>query len=178
MVVLESDDRAAEGAGDFVVRRDSDRATGDLLEGGDDGAVEGGAALEEDAVADALAADDAVEIVVDDRVGEARDEVLDGRAGLLLAGELGLHENGAALAEVGRLARLEGEVGELALDGDAEALGLLFEKGPGAGGADLVHLEVDDVAVVEGDELGVLAADLEDGVHRRDRSRGRREPGR
>ena len=35
---------------------------------------------------------------------------------------------------------------------------------PGAGGAGLVHGEVDDDAVLQADELGVLAADLEDGV--------------
>ncbi len=59
----------------------------------------------------------------------------------------------------------QGQVAELAADGDAQLFGLLLQVGAGAGGADLVHHEVDDGAVAQADELGVLAADLEDGVH-------------
>ena len=59
------------------------------------------------------------------------------------------------------------EARELVLDADPELLGLLLEERPGAGGAGLVHREVDDDAVLDGDVLGVLPADLEDRVHRR-----------
>ena len=54
--------------------------------------------------------------------------------------------------------------------GDAEALGLLVEKGAGAGGAEVVHGHVaEDHALeggvpVDGEELAVLAADLDDGA--------------
>ena len=63
----------------------------------------------------------------------------------------------------GRLGR-QGQLGELPDDVDAQLLGLLLEEGAGAGGAGLVHGEVDHDAVLQADELGVLAADLEDGV--------------
>ena len=64
------------------------------------------------------------------------------------------------------LLRGESQFGELALDGDAQLLGLFFEERAGAGGAGFVHGEVDDDAVVEADELRVLAADFEDRVDR------------
>ena len=61
-------------------------------------------------------------------------------------------------------AELQRQLGELVDDVDAQLLGLLLEEGAGAGGAGLVHGEVDDDAVLQADELGVLAADLEDRV--------------
>ena len=53
---------------------------------------------------------------------------------------------------------------ELADDVDVQLLGLLLQEGAGAGGAGLVHGEVHHDAVLQADELGVLPADLEDGV--------------
>lgn len=49
-------------------------------------------------------------------------------------------------------------------DGDAHARGLLLDEGARAGGADLVHLEVGDLAALQGDILRVLPADFKDGV--------------
>ena len=49
-------------------------------------------------------------------------------------------------------------------DGDAHARGLLLDEGARAGGADLVHLEVGDLAALRGDILRVLPADFKDGV--------------
>lgn len=51
-------------------------------------------------------------------------------------------------------------------DGDAHARGLLLDEGARAGGADLVHLEVGDLAALRGDILRVLPADFKDGVGR------------
>lgn len=42
--------------------------------------------------------------------------------------------------------------------------GLLLDEGARAGGADLVHLEVGDLAALQGDILRVLPADFKDGV--------------
>src|SRR5581483_6292461 len=49
-------------------------------------------------------------------------------------------------------------------DADAELLSLLLEETAGAGGARLVHRKIDNHAFVDGDELGVLSANLEDGI--------------
>ena len=49
-----------EGAGNFVMVGDDDGFAGDGLESRDDGAVKGGAALEEDALTDAAVPDDAI----------------------------------------------------------------------------------------------------------------------
>jgi hypothetical protein len=54
-----------------------------------------------------------------------------------------------------------------------QLLGLLLEEAAGARGAGLVHGEVDDHAVLEADELGVLPADLEDRVHAAEHARRR-----
>ena len=65
----------AESAGDFMVIWYNDGFAGDVFEGGNDGAVERGAALEEDVFTDAAVADDAIEIVGDDGIRQAGDEV-------------------------------------------------------------------------------------------------------
>ena len=65
--------------------------------------------------------------------------------------------------EVGRPVAQRGQPPEL---GDVvHAVGdrLLLEERAGAGAADAVHVGVDDAAVLDVDELGVLAADLDDG---------------
>ena len=161
---LAGQQRHADGAHDAVVRRHDDLLAEDLGEGRGHGVVVGGAALEEDAVADLALAHEPVQVVVGDRVGEAGHEVFAGRAARLVAHHVALHEDRAAFAQADGRLRLQGQVGELADDVDAELLGLLFEERAGAGGAGLVHGEIDDDAVLHGDELGVLAADLEDGV--------------
>jgi len=79
--------------------------------------------------------------------------------------DVGLNENGAAFAHARRLPGGKRQTVELAaLEVHAEPLGLFLDETAGAGGADLVHREVHDRAIVETDELRVLAADLEDRV--------------
>ena len=63
-------------------------------------------------------------------------------------------------------ARGQRQPGEFALDADAQLLRLLLQERSGAGGAGFVHGEIHHHAVLDGDELGILPADLEDGVHR------------
>ena len=46
-------------------------------------------------------------------------------------------------------------------------VGQLMEKASRAGGADLVHVEVERVGVADGDVFRVLTADLDDRVHGR-----------
>ena len=120
--------RRADRAHDFVVGRDDDLLARHLFERGDDGAVSSGAALVEDEVADALAADDAVEIVGHDRVGQPGDELVGFRAAMLMGEQVGFHEDRAALAETDRVAGRQGQFGELVLNGNAQPLGLFFEE--------------------------------------------------
>jgi len=151
--------------GDVVVWGDDDLLPGDLLERRDHPAVPRHPPLEEDDVADMPVADDLVEVVVHDRAGEPRHEVLLAHPPLLVRHEVRLHEDGAPVAEASRALRLEGQRPELLLDADAEFLRLLLEERTGPRGADLVHLEVHDRAALQADVLGVLAPDLEDRVH-------------
>jgi len=53
-------------------------------------------------------------------------------------------KHGAAFAQAYRGLRRQRQFRELADDLDTQLLGLLFEEGAGAGGAGLVHGEVDD----------------------------------
>ncbi len=55
-------------------------------------------------------------------------------------------------------------VGPNSVEVQAQPRGLLLQERAGAGRAGLVHLEVDDHVAVEADVLGVLPADLEDGL--------------
>ena len=148
-VPVAGDERHPDRAHDAVVRRHGDRPAEDRREGRRDRVVVGGAPLEVDHVADVAAADDPVQVVEGDRVRQARDQVRN-RLGLVEpAGDVALHEHRAALAELGRRGRRQRQPGELVLDADPELLGLLLEERPGAGGARLVHREVDDDAVLE-----------------------------
>jgi hypothetical protein len=160
------DQAAPDRAHHLVVLGHEDRLAGDGLEGRDDALVEGDAPLEEDAVTNLAPAHDAVQVVLDDRHAQARHQVVPLRPGLLVVHQVGLHEDGAPLAQPHRRARLERGVAEL-LDPEAQPLGLLLEEAARSGRAGLVHLEVHDPAARERDVLRVLPADLEDGVHQR-----------
>ncbi len=164
--------RAADGAGHFMVLGDGDRLAGHLLEGGHHRAVEGGAALEEDMLADPSLAHHAVEVVLHDGIGQAGGQIRGAGAARLEADQVGFHEHGAALAQAHRRRRGQGQPGEFLFDADAQPFRLLFEEAAGAGGARLVHLEVDDGALLQADIFGVLPADLENGIDARVDLRG------
>jgi hypothetical protein len=87
--------------------------------------------------ADAPSTDQTVEVVVDDGVGETRDQVGLAGAALQVRVDVALHEDGAALPQADRLVRREGQLGELVDDLDTELLGLLLEDRARAGGAGL-----------------------------------------
>ena len=67
----------ADGAGDIVMRRDSDALAQNFLEGGHDRLVPGDGPLKEDVVTDAALSHNLVEIVVDDRIPQPGDQILD-----------------------------------------------------------------------------------------------------
>jgi len=139
-----------------------------LVEGLRDGGIAGHPALEEDRGREALPlADDAAE-VASEGLTEPGEDVGEGNALLLQVDHVGLGEDGAAAGHAGRVAGGEGQTGELPVDADAEALGLLVEERACARGAQRVHGEVAERHLAGGlvplhrEELGVLPADLDD----------------
>ena len=82
------------------------------------------------------------------------------------AGDVALHEHRAAFPQARGSGGGKRQPGEFVLDGDPQLLGLFFQKRARSGGAGFVHGEIHHHAVFDGDELGILTADFEDGVHR------------
>ena len=78
--------------------------------------------------------------------------------------EIALGEHGAAGGDVGRLGGSERDVAEL-LHLHAQAVRLRRQKRAGARGAQGVHGVVHRDAVGHADDLGILAADLQNGAH-------------
>ena len=143
----------AYGTGNIKMWRDMDLLSGYFFEGCHYGLVVGHTALEEDVLSNPFLAHHLLYVVVDDGVGEAGGEVLDRGTALLVVDEVGLHEDGAALAEARRGRRLESEPGEVVPDGEVQPLRLLLEEGAGPGRAGVVHREVHHDALVDADEL-------------------------
>ncbi len=158
------EERCADRADDAVVGRDDDLLAEHFAERGRDGVVVRRASLEEYDRADLASPNDSIEIVLDDRVREPRDDVVLRGALLQVGRDVLFHIDGAALAEPERALRRKGAFGELVHDLHVELLRLLLEEGARSRRARLVHREVDDDPVGDADELRVLAADLEDRV--------------
>src|SRR5690606_13081981 len=132
----------------------------------DGGEVVLGAALEHELAAELGEVGDLADIqpdVLRQHVGQAGHDLLGGPALALEVDDVGLHEHGAAVAEVRHRLGAEGPLGVL-LDVDAEALGGALQEVAVAGRALGVELEVLDLAVLEDDDLDVLAADVADDV--------------
>ena len=138
-----------------------------LLEGAQHRFVVEGAALDHDVAAQFLragGADDLVQGVLDDGNGEAGADVLDGGAVLLGLLHRGVHEDGAAAAQV------NGTVGEQTQGGKllhvvAQGLGEGLQEAAAARGTGFVEEDVADGAVLDLEALHVLAADVDDEVH-------------
>ncbi|CED90575.1 Hypothetical protein AAM4_0743 [Actinomyces succiniciruminis] len=152
---------AAHEAGDVGA---DDLAPGEQLEGAQHGVVEEGAALNADALAQlggVAQLDDLVQGVAHHRVGQSGADVAGG--GVLLLGLLdrGVHEHGAAAAQVHGTVRGQRGGGEL-LDGLAHGLGEGLQEGAAAGGAGLVYGDGVDGAAADAQVLHVLPADVDD----------------
>ena len=131
----------AEGPADGEAGGDGEPVPEFLTKGGHDPGVVGHAALEDDLPPHRLAAHHLVQVVSDNRLTQAGGH-------LCLGGTLGqggldgcLDEYGAPLAQLHRRLGGEGQGTEF-LQRDAHAGGLFLHKGAGAGGADLIHLEI------------------------------------
>ena len=158
-------------AGD--VRAD-DVAAGEQLEGAQGGVGHEGAALDHAVLPDLVEVaqlDDLEQGVLDDGVREARGHVADGRPLLLGLLDAGVHEDGAAAAQVDRALGARGRLREL-LDGHVHGHREALDEAAAARGARLVEHDVLDDAVLDLEALHVLAADVEDELDARDKGLG------
>ena len=138
--------------------------TGEQLEGAQRGIAHEGAALDHHVLANLVEVaelDDLEQGVLDDGVGQAGSDVAHGRAFLLCLLDAGVHEDGAAAAQVhGVLGShgLDREVLDAHAHGHREAL----EEAAAARGAGLVEHDVLDDALLDLQALHVLTADVQD----------------
>ena len=141
--------------------------TGEDLEGAQDGVVEEGAALDGDALPQlggVLELNDLVQGVAHHRVGQPGAD-LPHRGGLLLGLlDRGVHEHGAARAQVHRAGGHQGGVGEL-LDAQAHGLGEGLEEGAAPGRAGLVDANGVNGLTADTQVLHVLPANVNDAGH-------------
>ena len=138
-----------------------------LLEGTEHGVVEEGAPLDHDVSAQVVGAggaDDLVDGVFDDGDGQAGRDILHRGAVLLGLLHRGVHEHGAAGAQVHRVLGQQAQLGELG-DLVAQGLGKGLDEGAAARGAGLVEHDGIHRAVADLKALHVLAADVDDEVH-------------
>lgn len=145
---FQSEQRSAVSTADGKTWRDMQTLAEDLTEGGNNAWVVGDATLKNDAVADGFVCYDLVQIVAHDRMAEpgayircrgtACKRCLYGR----------FDKDGAAFAQSCRGLGFKGEGAEIS-QRDARARRLFFHKGACAGGADLVHLKIDDLAIAQ-----------------------------
>ena len=151
----------AHGARDV---RSYDVATREQLEGPECGVTHEGAALDDDVSADLIVVaqlDDLEERVLDDGVREARRHVTDGRPLLLGLLHTGVHEDGAAAAEVDGARSAHGSLCEL-LHRHAHGVGEVRDEGAAAGRAGLVEHDMLDDTPLDLQALHVLASYVQD----------------
>ena len=147
---------------------------GNLLKGAKHRLVVEGAALHHDVFAQVggvCQLDDLVKGILDDGVGKSRGNILHRRALFLRLLDVGIHEHGAAGAEI------NGIFGEQCLFGKpfcavAKGIGKVFDEGAAPGGAGFVQQNSVHAAVFQLDALHVLPADVQHAVHLRVKKRG------
>ena len=154
----------AEGTHEAGHVRTHHLAAGEELEGAQHGVVEEGAALDAHPLTElvrVLEPDDLVQGVAHHRVAQARTDLAHAGGFLLCLLDRGVHEDGAAAAQVHRVGGGHGGVGEV-LDGGAHGLGEGLQEGAATGGAGLVDRDRVDGPVADTQILHVLAADVDD----------------
>ena len=140
-----------------------DLAAGEELEGAQGSVAHEGAALDHAVGANLVKVaqlDDLEERVLDYGVREARGHVANGRALLLRLLDAGIHEDGAAAAQVDRGLCGHGDLREV-LDAHVHGLGEALDERAAARRARLVEHDALDDAVAHLEALHVLAADVE-----------------
>ena len=145
--------------------RTDDLAAGEFLEGSQHGIVEEGAALDDDLVTQLGRIgklDDLVQGVADHGVGQSGSDVGGGGPFLLGLLDRGVHEDGAAAAQVDGMLGHQAHVGE-GLDVSVHPGGEGLEEGSTSRRAGLIDGDGVNDLVDDAQVLHVLAADVDDG---------------
>ncbi len=169
MIALPRHQRRTEGTHDAGNIGAGGLHAGDLFKGAEHRLVVERAALHHDVsakVGGVCQLDDLVQGIFDDGVGKSRGNILHRRALFLGLLDVGIHEHGAAGAEI------DGIFGEQRLFGKAlgavaKGIGKVFDEGAAAGGAGFVQQYGVHAAVFQLDALHVLPADVQHAVHLR-----------
>ena len=114
--------------------------------------------------------DDLVESVLDDGICQSRGDILNRGAFLLRLLDIGIHEDGAAGAEIHRVFSKERLPGK-ALSCIAQGIGKVFQERTAAGAAGFVEQDVIDGTMAEADALHILTTDVQHTVHLRIKER-------
>ena len=104
--------------------------------------------------------------VFDDRVGKAGGNIGYFRAFFLRLFHFGIHKHGTAGAQIYRVLRKQGGVGEI-LHAVVQGFGEGLDKGAAAGGAGLIELDAVHRMIFDFDTFHILSANIENTVHGR-----------
>ena len=174
MVALPRHQRRAKGTHDAGNIGAGGLHAGNLLKGAKHRLVVEGAALHHDVsakVGGVCQLDDLVKGILDDGVGKSRRNILHRGALFLGLLDVGIHEHGAAGAEI------NGIFGEQCLFGKpfcavAKGIGKVLDEGAAPGGAGFVQQNSVHAAVFQLDALHILSANVQHTVHLRVKKRG------
>ena len=167
LVPLPGDQRRAEGPHNAGNIRAGDLYPGDLLQGAQHRLVIEGAALHHDVppqLGRVGQLDDLIQGVFDDGIGKAGGDVRNAGPFLLGLLHVGVHEHGAAGAQIHRVLGKERLLGE-ALGAVAQGVGEVFDEGAAAGGTGLIQKHGVHRVVFQLDTFHVLPADIQHTVH-------------
>ena len=162
--VLLGEERDTDGAHFARTFRTDGLKAGVLLEGAENGVVLEGTALHHHLLTKGVQVADTDHLrkhVVDDGAADTRDNVFGLLAVALFRDDGTVHEHGAAATQLGRALGVERQFRNL-FHGNAEAAGVGLDKGAATRGAGLVQDDTCDHAVLHGDSLHVLTADVQD----------------
>ena len=167
LVVAAGNEGRAESAHEPRDIRADDLRSGNGFEGPKHRLIVEGAALDHNMAAQLLGGaqlDDLKQGVFDDGIGKPRGNIGDLGSFLLSLLHVGIHEYGAAGAQVHGILGKQGLFGK-ALRRIAQGIGEVFNKGAAAGGAGLVEHDGVHRPVFQADALHVLAADVQHAVY-------------
>ena len=153
----------ADGPGQVAEPGDVNGFPEPLLEGGHQGPVPGRRPLETDDVPDVLFRGHLVEVVFGNAVQHRGQDFLARVPFGEQVIDVPFHEDRAAVARHGGR-RVQGAPGVFG-EGAIQLLRLFLDEAPRSGSADRVHVAEGHAAAPERREFGILAADLDDGVH-------------
>ena len=157
-------DCSAEATQHLSVFGYQDTFSQDRLKGGYYRLIERGAPQEHDSLAYLLVSHNPVQVVVDNGIAEAGDEIIFVPAFLGIGDEVGLHKHSTSFGQFNGIFREEGYVLKFPNDVYAVFICQLMKKAPRSSCAYLVHVEVKGMGVGNGDVLAVLSPYFKDSI--------------